>query len=410
MKQIVRVIGLSSCVALSLFGAGYKIPEQSLMSVAMSSADIASVDGADASYYNPANMSLMSPEQVMELGMTYIDLPRVKYNDDTVSARNGESKGEKFFIPTLHYVGPKFNDWRFGLSFVAPAGLSKRWDSSYQKAFAEEFTLKVTELNPTASYKVSDKLALGLGLRAIHSEGIVKSSGVIAAGPISASRDLTGSSVDYGYNVAITYKPINDIALAATYRSKVDLTINGNATLTSSLGGSYGGGATVTVPLPATLDLAASYKFDKTTVEFVYERTYWSAYKELDFNYQSSFSVDPGNVMKAAFDNPKAKNWKDSDTYRLGVKHRLNDKLDLMAGFAIDKTPVPDETIGFELPDSNAKVYSCGAAYKITDKTTLGFGYLYSNREDRSASNTTVKGTVSGSDAYLARFSVITKF
>lgn len=397
MKRVVKILGIASCVTFNLFGAGYKIPEQSLSSVAMSSATVAAVDGADASYYNPANMSLMPSEQIMELGMTYINLPKVTYST-SIAGRSGESKSEKFFIPTLHYVGPKFNDFRFGLSVVAPGGLSKRWDSTYQKSSAEEFTLKIVEVNPTASYKINDKLALGLGLRGVYSEGIVKSTAAV-------SRDMTGNSMDYGYNVALTFKPIDNVNFAATYRSKVDLTIKGNAKLYSGSTLAYDGSTSVTVPLPATLDLAASYNFGKTTLEFVYEKTYWSAYKNLDFDYASSIGA-----LAPYFDAPKPKNWKDSDTYRLGAKHHLNDKVDLMAGFAIDKTPIPDDTVGFELPDSNAKVYSCGVSYKITNKTTLGFSYLYSDREDRTVSNSVVNGTLSGSDAHLARFSVITKF
>jgi long-chain fatty acid transport protein len=409
MKLIAKILGVVGCVSLSLFGAGYKIPEQSLSSVAMSGADVAAADGADASYYNPANMSLMPSGQIVELGVTYINLPKVTYNDAVSTTRNGESKSEQFFIPTMHYVGPKFNDFRFGLSFVAPAGLSKRWESAYQKTFAEEFTLKVVELNPTASYKISDNLALGFGLRGVRSEGIVKSNGVVAAG-ISASREMTGSSIDYGYNLALAFKPTNDISLAATYRSKIDLTIKGDATLASSVGGRYSGNASVTIPLPAALNIAASYTFDKTTIEVVYEKTYWSAYRELDFNYPTSFSPDPFGVMKSAFDNPKPKNWKDSETYRLGVKHHLNSAVDLMAGFAIDKTPVPESTFGFELPDSNAKIYSCGAAYKLSDKTTLGIAYLYSDKEKVSVSNSSINGSFGGSGAHLARFSMITKF
>ncbi len=94
---------------------------------------------------------------------------------------------------------------------------------------------------------------------------------------------------------------------------------------------------------------------DKTTVEFVFERTYWSSYKNLDFNYDYALT---GSL--ATFDTPIAKNWKDVNAYRIGVSHQYSDALKLMAGFAIDKTPVPNNTLGFELPDSDAKLYSVG--------------------------------------------------
>ena len=38
----------------------------------------------------------------------------------------------------------------------------------------------------------------------------------------------------------------------------------------------------------------------------------------------------------------------------------------------IDKNPAPDSTIGFELPESDAKLYSIGFEYKISEKMKMG--------------------------------------
>lgn len=259
VAKVAVALGLS---AVTLSASGYRIPEQSLNSVALSGAYVAGANGADASYYNPANMAFMPENGSLETALTYINLPSVKYTD-TLGFEN-KSKEEQFILPTFHYVSPKQGNFRYGLSLVAPAGLSKRWNDAYPKATAQEFTLKVFELNPTISYLVSDKFAIGLGLRAVYSDGIVKSD----AGTIS--RDMEGDSFDFGYNLALSYKPIPELTLASTYRSKVDLTIKGDADL-SIAGGliTYSGGASVMIPLPASLTLAANYDFGKTNVEFV---------------------------------------------------------------------------------------------------------------------------------------------
>ena len=55
-----------------------------------------------------------------------------------------------------------------------------------------------------------------------------------------------------------------------------------------------------------------------------------------------------------------------------------------MAGFAIDKNPVPDQTLGFELPDSDARIYSCGLRYQPTDNLTIGAAYLFDDKESRT--------------------------
>lgn len=425
MKNTIRVATLLSLSAATLLASGYRIPEQSLNSTALSAAYVASANGADASYYNPANMALMGGGAEIETAFTYINLPKVEYTDVGNAAYNGDSKEEHFFVPTMHYVSPMMGNWRYGLSIVAPGGLSKRWDETYAKTFAEEFTLKIIEVNPTVSYKFSDEFAVGFGLRGVYTDGVVRSQGIVptptAAPAITSaaiSRDLTGDSIDFGYNLALAFKPVEDLTLAATYRSKVDLTVKGDATLTSvvatgGLGagtnlGTYVGGASVTIPLPASLALAASYTFDKTTVEFVFERTYWSSYKDLDFNYAGAL---PNAILTSAFDNSKAKLWEDVNAYRLGVSHQCTEALKVMAAFAIDRNPVPTSTLGFELPDSDAKLYSVGFEYKLSQNMKMGLAYLYDDKEKRVATNAAgVNGTFTDSAAHLVTASLKYKF
>jgi len=400
MTHSLRIATTLSLCAASLLASGYRIPEQSLNSVSLSAAYVASANGADASYYNPANMAFMAQGAYSEVALTYINLPQVNYDAAATTPSgnaDGDSKEENFLMPNLHYVSPSVGNWRYGLSITAPAGLSKRWDDAYQMRTAEEFTLKVIEINPTVSYKVNDQFALGFGLRGVYTEGEVS-----AVRSPYYSQELTGDSIDFGYNLALSYKPIQDVTFAATYRSKVDLTVKGDATgyyLTYP----FSTNASVEIPLPASLALATAYTYAKTTVEFVFERTYWSSYKELDFDYGDS-------VANTVFGTAKLKNWKDANAYRIGVTHQCTDNLKMMLGFAIDKSPTPDSTLGFELPDSDAKLYSIGFEYKVNEKTSVGLAYLYDDKEERTVSNGTVNGTFTDSSAHLLTASLKYKF
>lgn len=368
----------------------YKIPEQSVNSTALSAAYVANSKGADASYYNPANMVFDSKNHELDLNLTYINLSSVKFNTQ-VPGYSGKSKQEKFLMPTFHYILPsKSEDMAYGLSITTPGGLSKRWDSAFQKTFAQEFSLKIIEVNPTIAYKVNDKFSIGGGLRAIYSEGIVKSEGQVSPG-IIAKRDMEGDTVEFGYNLALSYRPTNDLKLAATYRSNVDIKEEGIAKLNrTGLASEFVSEASVQIPLPASLNLAMSYDLnDSLTFEFVFDKTYWSKYKELDFVYKNNLN-DP--VLKPAFDDPQVKNWKDTNTYRFGLTYKYNDNLTLMGGYAIVKTPIPSSTIGFDLPDSNGKVYSFGTKYKINSNSSFGAAYLLSQKDNRVATVSGVPG------------------
>lgn len=379
-----------------LLSSGWRIPEQSSRSVALSGAYTANSHGADTSYYNPANMSFNKDIYQIEASAIYIGLSNIKYDDYSVSTRNSESEKENFFVPTMFLSTKDYDGIRYGLSITAPGGLSKKWENNYGTYFAQEFSLKIIELNPSIAYKVSNNFSIGAGLRALYSEGIVKSDHPLK------KRDMEGDTIEYGYNLAVAYKPSSRSNFSVTYRSNVNLNVEGSAKLYYSGGWNYNGNAKVNIPLPAVLTAALAYDFEDTTVEFEYDKTYWSKYKELDFNYETTQPV---------FDTPVAKNWKDTHAYRIGITHRYNDTLSLMAGFAVDQNPAPDTTLGFELPDSDAKLYSVGCDYKFDNRSSIGFGYLYDKKETRGVTNSGgINGIFSDASAHLVSFGYRTAF
>jgi len=391
MRNLLKFTTLSLVTATTIYAGGYKIPETSTNGAALSAANIAHAHGADTAYYNPANMIFMEDENNIEADLIYIGLDPVNFKGSGAQAGdNIDAKSESFIIPSINYVSPKLGNARVGLSIVVPAGLSKRWSDSPAVDKAEEFTLEVVEINPTAAFKVTDTFAVAVGLRAVYSSGIVKSSS-------SASRDMTGDSLDVGYNLALAYKPTKALEFGVTYRSNIELHEEGNAKLSIGNAKVYDGGSSVTVPLPAALNLAAAYTFESdTTVEIVYEKTYWSAYKTLDFNYVSPISP----ILVPSFDDPIAKDWKDSEAYRLGITQEL-DGMTLMAGMVYDNSPIPDAKVSYELPDSNSLSISLGGRYDISDTLNVGISALYSMREDRDVKNDDIEGTFSNSNVLI---------
>ena len=402
-----KIVALSVITSGLLVAGGYKIPEQSLNAMALGAAYVAHTTGADAAYYNPANMAFMGEKQYVEGAITLAHLPSFVYT--LGGPYSGKSEEESIVIPNFHYVSAPMGDFRWGVSMTAPGGLTKRWNTPYQKLYAEEFTLKIIELSPSVSYRINDQFAVGGGLRFIYSEGVVNSDGGSIA-PVK--REMEGDTVEFGFNLAATYKPTSDIILAATYRSNVDLDEEGQANLyVGGVGKQYD--ADVSVPLPAALNLAISKTWNKTfTLEFNYERTYWSAYETLDFSYGSP--IPP--MLVPVFDAPLARNWKDTNTFRLGATVVL-DKITMMMGFAIDETPVPVETIGFELPDSDAKVFSMGFRYQQTEALSWGAAFLYDSKEPLSltpgvAENMVLEngGSFSGGGAFLTTVGMAYEF
>jgi long-chain fatty acid transport protein len=371
-----KILSLSLAASLSLFAAAYKIPEQSARSVALAGAYVAAAKDADTSFYNPANMSFMDEYQYIEISLTGAFLPKVKYTgvqylDQTTSIpASNKSKSEKFLIPHLHYVGPAFGKWRFGASITTPAGTSKRWSEKPQKWFSNKYTLRVAEFNPALSYKVSDNFSIGAGVRVVFTDGKI-----ILDNP-KVHYYLDGDvQTRFGYNVALSYK-LNELTLATTYRSKVDLKEKGTAQIDDRVNSiSLTSTGRVKVPLPAVWTVAAALEVnEKATFEVVYERTFWSSYKSLDITFDSA----------APYNIHKPKNWNDTNTFRVGLTYKNSPKLTTMYGFAYDETPVPAKTLGYELPDNDALIFSLGAIYKLNDAMKIGLAYLYDYKLDRT--------------------------
>lgn len=395
---------LSLIAAASILSsAAYKLPEQSIDGLATAAANVANCEGADCAFYNPANISFLNDnKQFIEGGLSFVHLPSIKFEGsqtilNTSYKADAKSRVDNAVIPYFHYVSKAYGPWRYSVSVTVPAGLRKRWDSPIQKLYAKEFSLKTVMLNPSIAYKFNKNFSLAIGADIVYSEGKVYSDGSDVNLPVK--REMKGDSIDYGFNIAAALHLDNGINLAATYRSKIKLSEKGKANLYfGGVGQKYN--ASVNIYIPAALSLAVSKDFNKFSLEFVYERTFWSSYKSLDFNYDRAILT----ALKPYFDDPIAKKWKDTNTFRLGLKYRYSDKLTLLAGYAYDESPIKSKYISYELPDSDAHIFSIGFNYKQNSNLTWGAGLLYDYKKKRvinTPNNNGLKGKFSKGGAML---------
>lgn len=367
MKKKISAIALAGLlVAASAHASGYRIPEQSVDSTAKSGANIASAKRADAAYFNPANMSWMENTWHVQGNLTYIHLTENKFTGD-IPATSDKARDENFILPTGFIVSPDYNGFRFGLAMTAPYGLSKRWDG-YGANYSKEFSLVNIEVNPTVSYKFNEYVSLAGGARLMYADATLT----------NAAYDMEGDTWEWGYNAALSVRPFADDQwnISATYRSKIDLEFSENDVKFNAI--DLVGQASTSVPAPAVFALSTAFKpVEKLTVELTWDRTFWSKYEELYIDNGGAFPGYPDT-----FD----KNWDDADAFRIGLSYQYSPKLELMAGFAYDQTGAPSDTVSYDLPDSDAWLYSVGFQYAVTDNLDYGMAVLYDHKEDRKVS------------------------
>lgn len=404
MKKSISLLALASILAAgTAYASGYRIPEQSSDSVAKAGAHIASSTGADSSYYNPANMAWADDAWLTEIDLTYIHLTPIDYTDARNPAFNGSSEAENFLLPTAFVVSPDYNNFRFGFSVTAPYGLAKNWKDPYPATFARTFELTVIDLNPTVAYKINDYFSLAGGVRMIVSTAKAKQQGINPANGAPFSIDLDGDyGVDWGWNLAVAFKPNENSNISATYRSNVDMGLSGDVNASVATMNFVTGGE-ADLPAPAVFTLAGAYTWNDLTVELTWDRTFWNEYEDLDLDFD-----DP--MAEAIFGPPQPKNWDDTDAFRISASYAFNEQFTGMLGFAVDSNPVPDETIGFQLPDSDPLLFSIGGRYNINEQASLGLGVLYDYKESRKVNNAEAVGEFENASAWLVSVGFSYKF
>ncbi len=380
-----KIITLSLVISSALFGAGHQIPNTSINSSALATANVANANGADSAYYNPANMIYNDDEHEIEASLTYVSLTPINYKATDGSA-NIDSKMVDSFIPNIHYVSKKLNDKgvRVGFSIVVPAGLSRAWDDTPAINSAKLYALQTIEFNPSFAIPLNSKTSLAFGFR------YLKASGEVEVGANASTLKMEGSGQAFGYNLALSHKIIESLNLSATYRSAVIIKLDGDST---SKALNKSGDASLNVPIPANLILAAAYSFNAdTTLEITYDKTMWSVVQETDFNFE-----DP--TMEAVLGGTKAKKWHDTQAYRIGLTHKL-DSITAMAGFAYSTNAADDRYVSFSSPESDSLTFSLGGRYKINSSVDVGLATLYSQNKERTVANGTVDGKLSNKSVY----------
>ncbi len=250
MKKIQKSnLVLILCFILAIFHAsmnanGFKIQEQSLNGTALNSAYVAGARGADASYYNPANMGFSNDwgenKSELELSTSLIQIPgfnfqvsttnqglrshtKLSYTSGLIAAFapsdvdiihstpdaqivNGSTGTTNFILPKFFYKSRTVNGLTFGASFIAPSGLAMQWKDKGGE-FLQDVFIMMVEFSPSVSYTVGDRFSIGFGPRILYSMGSFNNVVYVPMQVKGADGKLTNSSI------TLTGKDMDEIGI-----------------------------------------------------------------------------------------------------------------------------------------------------------------------------------------------------
>lgn len=399
--------------------SGFQLIEQNASGMGNAYAGLAAVaDNASTIYYNPAGMTQL-PGLNVSGGMTLIK-PTFKFSNDgsrgpaggPLGLNTGGDAGAMALLPNS-YVSWQVNpDWYVGLGIGAPFGLKTTYDDNWIGRYqSTEFGIETINLNPSAAYRVSDSLSLGVGLnwqylnadyqRRVPAAGLIEQlpGGMASplAGTVLNSPDMEGrvklKGDAWGWNVGLLYQMTPETRVGLSYRSAMRFQATGTTTLKNLPLGmpARSADASTTVKLPDTAILSLAHDINKK----------WQLLADLSWTGWSSIpslDIDSGSLgqesLKLGF----------RDTWRvaLGANYRYSQKWLFKAGVSYDQTPVPSAALRpTSLPDSDRIWLSLGVQYKFSEQSTIDIGYahIFMRKPHIDNSSDSNKGTVAGSYA-----------
>lgn len=385
-------------------GAGFKLPEQGAKAMGMSMAWTAQANDPSAIYYNPAGITQLEGMHLL-IGGTLIDArgstfqgfvkpPPTIAPPGALFPTNESGKDQEFFAPVAYYTMQAGDKIFLGIGINAPFGLSRTYSPDFTgppsqtgnvALDTQHAQLQTVVVNPTVAYKINDYISIGAGVDYMHAKAELDR--VLAPG---VKFHLDGDGDAWSWNAGILVTPGYNLRLAVSYRNGYDMEITGDAT---AFGGKTGGKTDVN--MADILVAAVAYQTEKFTIEFDYDYTFWSDFENLDIKLDSpiiapSPPFPPGTGIPAF--NPQRKDWDDVAAYRLGMRYNFSSSCYGSAGIFYDENPIPEATLGSELPDSDRRGFSLGAGFRIKD-IDVDISYIYFDYRDRRVNNSKYNGT-----------------
>lgn len=392
-------------------GSGYGVFTQGATALGQGNAVTAHTDGPYSIFYNPALITKLEGTQV-EIGTTAV---LAWHEFDSEQFPGQSSTNHETFLPSTFYVTHKFNDsFSAGFGVFNPFGLGTDWNNNWEgRALATKSELTTYNFNPVLAYRVLPSLSLAAGVDVLLLDANLERR--LPAGTLGGGLPATETGVKFkgdgtgvGYNLAMAWDVTDKVTLGASYRSEIDVDIDGKAstspTFTTAIPGvgtvapldSYG---KTSVRLPKQITAAVAWQVtDPLVVEAGMRWEGWSSFREL------KIALDNGNTVTTE------RHWHDTWGMNVGGKLRITKTVAVMGGYIFGANAVPDSTFDPSIPDANTHIFCAGTDLTF-NQMRLALSYAYQLYVDRTKN--TIDGIANGeykSDAHLLAVSLGYKF
>jgi len=402
--RLTITISLACLLATSAFGSGFLIPEQGAKASAMAGAFAATADDPSAIFYNPAGIA-QQRRIAAYAGTTLINFTNEFTGDINSPITSGEEakyNRHTFNIPNMYAIVPIGNNITVGVGVFAAFGLRTDWADPFAGRYiSKDADLKTTSVNPVIAWQTDNgRFAIGGGVEYRRARVILNANRLALNPFIGRIQDVANTRLasdygdDIGFNAGILFKPSDRFRIGASYRSDMDIDLEGDAEITQIPSGNAQFDAVVraqlppnqpintTIPFPSIATVGVAFSPNENwDLEFDVIRTGWDRFKALSVNFETT--------PAASFVRPQ--NWENSNSYRFGVNHNATEHWDVRFGAVYDENPQPVEAVSPLLPDSDRIGASLGTGLH-SGPFTLDWSLLVLHFKDRDTQGRNPEG------------------
>ena len=356
--------------------AGFQIPEMGVKAMGMAHAFTAVADDPTANWFNPAGLAFQEGHAVTVGGV--VILPKVDFTSNASNpfpSFTSSADKKTLFVPHTYVAGTS-DDWgiSYGIGINAPFGLEMEWPTT-PRGFTVEAQygrLQAININPNIAFKVSDELALAIGL-------VYSNMYKVDFNSTFLSQNFKGDG--WGFNVAALYKT-EQFNFGISYRSEVKIKAKGTLMLTAA---PTPVSNAITVTMPDMLNIGVAFHpTEEWTVSVDADWVNWKKFKELAFTYSPALPLlayvvrlKSGRLRPFFPSRRYPENWKTTWAFRLGAEWAYSDSMRARIGYTYDPTPISDVEFTPLLPGNDRQALHLGYGMDLSDQATLDLAYTY---------------------------------
>lgn len=380
---------------------GYALNERSASAMGMANAGAAAnAENASVVLYNPAGIGYLEGTQVSG-GVSVIDVDTDFNGSATneagqpVTGNDGGDIVDPAYIPNLAF-SHRINEYMsVGLGMSVPYGITADYDDRFVgRYFGDETELHAIDIQPTLAFNNDDGFALGVSLNVVRAEGkLTKFQDYSAFGTPEGYFEAEGDDWAVGVTAGMLFQPFERTTLGLTYRSSIELELEGDASITNVPNPLTGQLMTlsedVVVPLETPESLSFSLKqglSEDWTVFAGATWTRWSRFEDLDIISAQDNAGSPGTISNLGSNTFGGEDivghvtqaWQDTWSFAIGTKWQATDAWAFKAGYAFDESPIQEQYRTTRIPDNDRNWLTLGAQWKSRDDLSidLAAGYL----------------------------------